>query len=322
MKGLLGAAEDDNDEALSQMWEDGLAECVCPLGRITFDDFRMFIKGQKRDKEPGSPIQRRASRRLVLDANLLQAVPEGSMSPQAKHHVFAKFDEMSALESLKLPLMGMPPVPISSPSATGKAHADIGFPTDLPKPFVKRSRSRSLGETTSGSNLTHDQGETDQRASTKMLPRVILPSKSIGELRHVLADESITAREIHQALYRKHRQFRQSVIAASKLFDQKQRARKFESALASSERRPDLEKRASLVMKRGASPLLPQKGFSLEPKSEHVSGRHIPDIPEPPSPDMSPDFDQTRKVADASKRSGRPRRPREKTSSDISGMLR
>ncbi len=320
MKGLLGTAADEEDEALSLMWEDGLAECVCPLGNITFDDFRMFVKGQKREKEPSSPIPRRTSHRFSLEMSPLQAVPEGSMSPQAKHQVFAKFAEMSALESMKLPVLGAPLVPILP---FNKEVADLTFPRNVPTPLVKRTRSRSLGETPTPEYLTQERLEMQPWASTNALPCAALPNKSGGKLREGLMDESRSTREIHQALYQKHRQFRQSVTIASKLFDQKQKARKFEAALVTYEVGHDLERRASLVMKRGASPIFPKKGAFMGAKSEHFSINHGQESAVPRPTDPSPDdSDHGRKVADASKRSGRPRRPREKTASDISGMLR
>lgn len=82
MKGLLGANEGEDDPALRQMWDDGLKECVCPLGRITYDDFRIFIKGQKREKETTRSGRRRTSMKPTNDASPLQAVPEGSLTPQ------------------------------------------------------------------------------------------------------------------------------------------------------------------------------------------------------------------------------------------------
>lgn len=330
MKGLVGTAEDEENEALSQMWEDGLAECVCPLGRITFDDFRMFVKGQKREKEPSSPMSRRASRRLTIELSPLQAVPEGSTSPQVKPHVFAKLDDMSGLESLKLPWMGP-----RAPTPTIDENEDIAIPerftTPLMKstperliaPLTKKNRSRSLGETPLPTDFMRDILEVQASSSTKRpLRSVGLRSKSIGELqvRPGLSSEFRSARD----LYEKHRQFRQSVIAASKLFDQKRKARKLESALVSKERIPDRNRRASLVMKRG-SPLLNEDSL-LVPQSEHVPRGNVTDSerspPPPPSDEVCSDNDDNVKVIDASRRGGRPRRPRQKTTSDISGMLR
>ena len=48
MKGLLGSNEGEDDPAIRQMWDEGLKECACPLGRITYDDFCSFIMGKAR----------------------------------------------------------------------------------------------------------------------------------------------------------------------------------------------------------------------------------------------------------------------------------
>lgn len=326
LKGLLGTKQDAEDEALSKMWEDGLAECVCPLGKISYDDFRMFIKGQRRDIEPNSPIPKRLSKRMVMDVSPLQPVPEGSMSPQAKHQVFGKFHEMSALESLNLPFLGAPLIP-TVPEPAKVENANIGFPGDLiPKPVHKRVRSRSLGETPVGEELWRDDSEGSQEPrAVRRSSAILFPSKAICDLQYVIKDESKTALEVHKALYRKHREFRQSVLLASKLFDQKQKARKFQIAQIAPENRSDLlVKRASLVMRRGAAPLKGSKGMMAT--SEHLSKsmREPEPVPPPAPPEVesSPDVAHTIRVADAARRSGRPRRPRQKTASDISGMLR
>lgn len=348
MKDLLGTTEDQEDEALRQMWQDGLDECSCPLGRITYDDFRMFVKGQKVEREATStsPIPKRPSKRFVMEGSLLQAVPEGSMSPQAKQQVFAKFDDIPALDTLKLPTLGLPLVPPLTPDLMGKKEqvVNIGFPADLPKTVHKRVRSRSLGETPLGEErYRFDEEELTSAAIRMALPCVVRPSKAIGELRHVIGDASKSGRVIHKALYRKHREFRQSVMVASKLFDQKQKTRKLQSALDASANRDteprkqtehttrNFDRRASLVMRRGKADDTVKVG-SLETKSEHYTKTHGEErvgpiavkSPVPPPVEASPEIDQlqTKQVADATKRSGRPRRQRHKTASDISGMLR
>jgi hypothetical protein len=334
MKELLGTTEEEEDGKLRQMWEEGLDECSCPLGRITYDDFRMFVKGQKREREPTSPIPKRASKRFVLEVSPLQAVPEGSMSPQAKHQVFAKFDQMPGLASLGMPLLGLPLAPLS-PEPVGKnEEVDICFPADLPlKPVHRRLRSRSLGEPPLGEEL--DRYAEEERANENMrlsLPCVVRPSKAIGELQHVIGDESKSGREIQKALYRKHREFRQSVMIATKLFDQKNKARKLQHAQEASESTElglqaksehHMPTRASLlVMKRGSDLAL---AGALEANSEHQPKKTVQDpVPNPVEVPMRRESDphQHTKVADAARRSGRPRRPRQKTASDISGMLR
>lgn len=324
MKGLLGTAGDAEDESLSKMWEDGLVECVCPLGTISYDDFRMFIKGQRRDKEPTSPAPRKSSKRLTLEGSPLQAVPEGSMSPQAKQQVFGKFHEMYALDSLKMPVLGAPLIPKDESHDDDKMN--ISLPNDLTQAPQTRIRSRSLGEAPAGEEWWREDVETETRARGHRSSVIVSPSRAICDLQYVIKDESKTAREVHKALYRKHREFRQSVMHASKLFDLKQRARKFEVAQVPPEHRSDhMQKRASLVMRRGASQ--PKGGDLISANSEHLPNSSSKE-PEPehaapqPSVETSLDSEHLKRVADAARRSGRPRPPRQKTKSDISGMLR
>ena len=328
MKGLLGTAEGSDDEALSKMWEDAMVECVCPLGKISYDDFRMFIKGQRREKEPASPIPRRSSKRLVLDASPLQAVPEGSTSPQAKHQVFGKFEHMSALESLALPELGAPRLTPAAPDVVRDEKVNIGFPGDLSKPIHVRGRSRSLGENLVRDDyLWRDQTDEEPENQIRRSSATVLPSKAICDLQYVIhsQDESKTTLEVHKALYRKHREFRQSVMQASKLFDQKRKASKFKLAQISPDNCADHpQKRASLVMRRGVAPLKAEK--SITASSDHLSSslrETQQPAPNPTPVEALPDnIDQGKLVADAARRGGRPRRPRQRTTSDISGMLR
>lgn len=314
MKDVLGTNEGEEHEALCRMWRDGLTECVCPLGRITYDQFLMFIKGQKREKEPQSP--RRKSRRLSFELSPLQAVPEGTMSPQVKSHVFAKFDDQSALEALRIPQIGIlePPEIVRQPKS-----ADIKIPTDLPVTH-QRARSRSLGGDPELSDAIKEELGTVEEDLAEGNSVVVRPSIAINALREVIADESKTPLAVSKALYRKHREFRQSVLVASKLFDQKEKARKLRFA------QPDpVQKRASLVMRRGTA--TPEKlgnaDIAMLSRSEHhlKISEGEPETP-PKQPAVDESEDQSKRFADASKRSGRVRRPRQKTASDISGMLR
>ena len=276
----------------------------------------MFVKGQKREKEPGSPMSKRASkRRLTIELSPLQAVPEGRVSPQTNYNLFCRLDEMSGLESLKLPLMGASAMTPTIDENGG----DIDTPARLAIPLARKSRSRSLGETPLATDFTRDVHQVQAISSPKFLRSVGLRSTSNGELGPVLTDDFRSAPELHPALYQKHRQFRQSFIEASKLFEQKQKARKFQAAVISKDIMPEINTRASLVMKRGA-PHPPNENTLLAPKSEHVPRGNGSEWPPPSSHEILPVSDDNSKVTDASRRGGRPRRQR--TTSDISGMLR
>lgn len=341
MKGLLGAEGGEEDPSLRQMWDDGLKESVCPLGQITYEDFRRFIKGQKKYDEPLSPVPKRRSVTLSMELSPLQSVPEGSISPQPKTQAFVQFSDAQSLNRLSIPSMGMPGLPVRSKSPYNHKAVDIGFPggdrarvEGVPRPMMQRKRSRSEGD-------TNDAVDSYSRKYSGPAPL----SRAIGELKEVLQDQSISNIEIHKALYRKHREFRNSVMLASKLFDQKQKARKLAYAnRGDNYRRPSLEKRASLVLKRGVAgpPDKATAGLSIAgtvnrhqdpskdenillPRSARteatINGSSL-DSGVTSFVEACPGPHNPVQVADASRRSGRARRPRQKTVSDISGMIR
>jgi hypothetical protein len=327
MKDLLGTSDGEEDEQIMQMWTDGMSECACPLGRITYDDFRMFIKGQTKEREPGSPSRRsHAGRKSVEGSPLLQAVPEGTVSPQAKHQTFARFEEMSALESLKMPMLGPPPTPPLPATPQGESKmlkkVDIPFPSvlEVPAPTHKRTRSRSLGEPPALVWYDFDEEEEEDVTASPTEGRkshcVVLPSRAIGELQQVIQDESNTPLVVNKALYRKHREFRRSVLEVSKLYDQKRQATKRQATKLQHEPLDGSgvvaeTKRASLVMRRGSA------GGSMRDSLSKLSGasntQHLPSKSE---------HERNQRFEEAAKRSGRPRRPRQRTTSDLSGMLR
>jgi hypothetical protein len=328
MRELLGTSSGEDDEALSQMWQDGMIECSCPLGHITYDDFRMFVKGQKKEREPGTPKRKSAGRKsLEGSPSLLQVVPEGTVSPQVKHQMFARFEEMSALDNLKLPNLGL-----VTPEVEKKPkEVDIAFPTSPVKHVPRRTRSKSLEELSAAVWYEDEQNMEERRPMEKRSSWVALPSRAIVELQQMINDESKTPLVVNKALYRKHREFRSSVLDASKIFDEKRQTRKLQQAMPS---RQSMNIRASLTMRRGSipksqleSPQLPFNSDDARPQLPFNSDDARSQLPfnsdhERPQPPFNSDHERTNKVEEAAKRSGRPRRPRQKTTSDLSGMLR
>jgi hypothetical protein len=327
MKELLGTSSGEEDEALSQMWKDGMIECSCPLGHIAYDDFRMFVKGQKKEREPDTPKRKSAGRKsLEGSPSLLQVVPEGTISPQVKHQIFASFEEISALDNLKLPSLGVE-------VERKPKEVDIAFPTIPLKP-VKRMRSRSLEEPSAAIWYEDEENMKERPPMEKQSSWVALPHRAIGELQQMINDESKTPLFVNKALYRKHREFRSSVLDASKIFDQKRQTRKLQQDMPSS--RQSMTRMANLTMRRGSIPENQLEPPQLPSKSDHApppqllpfnSDRALQQLPfssdhERPQVPFSSEHERTNRVEDAAKRSGRPRRPRQKTTSDISGMLR
>jgi hypothetical protein len=295
MNGLLGT--NDSTEEMRKIWHDGIKVCKLPLERIAYDDFLMLMKGQAKDREPlGRVSKLRTSRQLIsppASPALLEAVPEGSVSPQGKAKTFVIFDGMPmlSLESLDMPTL----------SPRVETPADIAFPLDLDKPMApyRRTRSRSMGEI---KNAAYDFGDDEEAPSTPRTSNfVVVPSRTKDELGQLIKDKSKTPLVVNRALYRKNRELRFAVMDASKEFDLKRQARKMQFT----SKRGALSPSAGLVMRRGGSVPSPVP----HPRSE--SG-HVTNVL------LSTKSEQ---VHEASRKSGRPRRVRKKTLSDISGML-
>lgn len=341
MRDLLGNNSDDNGEVL-KMWQEGMKEYSCPLGRITYEDFRMILKGQRREREQASS-RRRSSCKATMEGSPLQAVPEGSMSPQARHSVFAKFEDISALDSLKMPALGVSPVggkKIETPNIQYPMDVADGFPLSY-----KRTRSGSLGHTPApllwldpdddmpisppqDLDLTSPMLDPDDNMSISLPQNLDISSPMPKRSSHVIlrnrviggqeAPSSRTASDGSQEAFRQHHEFRKSVLQASKKFEKKVLARKLEIAATKASKAPD-SRRASLIMRRE-----PQKVIQ---EIDQARFRHRESgKPESGGRSESCSRDQVtseNQVADASRRSGRPRRERRrKTTSDISGMLR
>jgi hypothetical protein len=323
MKDLLGNNADDNGEVL-KMWQEGMQEYACPLGRITYEDFRMILKGQGREGEQTSS-RRRSSYKKIMELSPLQAVPEGTMSPQAKHSVFAKF-EAAALDSLKMPTLGG-----DQEGEKKKQDANIHYPEDVPDDVplsYQRTRSGSLGYYTPAPIIWHDSDEImpnplpEKMGTGSPMPRrssrVVLRNRVIGG--HEFPGPQM-ASDSSQEAFRKHHELQKSVLEASKKFEQKVMARKIEIAATEFSQIQGTQgtRRASLVMRRGSAKMRAEVDQIVwgQFKSDQ-SGNAGPIQPASDSQDTS-----EKQVADASKRSGRPRRERRRrTNSDISGMLR
>lgn len=302
MMGLLGNEEAEAE--MRQIWTDALTECEeCHQGRITYPDFLMLVKGQTREqKEPRQSSLLRPH--PSPDASpVLDVVPEGSVSSQAKHLVFTRFDGMLTMPSLGIPTIGE------------TTAANISFPPDIPLPQLQRNRSRSLGEAPRPYWEEEEGGLRDKlrQRSSGYAP----PSQAIDELELVVKDQSKTALFVHRSLFRKNREMRNAVLEASRQFEKKRHA--FKCQETSPGRRISASPGANLVMKRGSVP----SNMAI-PKSMLDSWQQIDGLVDSQQQELTSksEHDRVQAVVDASRRSGRPRRKREKTVSDIAGMIK
>jgi len=305
VKDLFGSSGHESDE-MFQMWQDGMTEYACPLGRITYDDFRMILKGRGRELEP--TCKRQSSLRNITEGTqLLQPVPEGSMSPQVKHAMFSKFDE--APPSLKMPTLD----PI--PATDSKPDVDIEFPVDFNKasPTNKRTRSGSLGSQPMKKLLPLEILEIDDDESEELRVR---SCRSLDEppspKRNSWGDPLANSDERNSTeTFKQHNDFRMSVLNASRTFEAKVLARKLQIAASNQAPLPaTLSSGASLIMRRGAQNARPEV-VQLDNSQQTKSGSKAVDKEATPT-----------EVADACRRGGRRRHRRKRTTSDISGMLK
>ena len=309
MMGLLGNEEVERE--MRQIWTDALTECEeCHQGRITYADFLMLVKGQPREQmeqRQSSPLRPQ----LPPDASpVLDAVPEGSVSPQGKYLVFARFDGIGALNTLAMPSLGIPTI--------GETTAvNISFPSDIPVPQRQRNRSSSLGEAPRPYWEDEDEEEGGLRDKLRQKSGYAPPSQAIDELEQVVKDQSKTAFFVHRSLFRKSHEMRNAVLEASRQFEKKRHA--FKCQKTPQGRRISASPGANLVMRRGSVPL----NMAI-PKYMHDSWQQIPGLVDRQQQELTSKSEHARvqAVEDASRRGGRPRRKREKTVSDIAGMIK
>jgi hypothetical protein len=158
---------------------------------------------------------------------------------------------------------------------------------------------------------------------------------AIDELNETIKDDKKTPLVVTRALYRKHREMRQSVLLASKMFDEKRQERRFSELKLGG-------LKAGLVMRRDSVTRPLPTSIEVGARTEH---RRV-SMPSPPSyephhllseggevmlsvPADVPSSimtqsqnEQMHLVEEASRRSGRPRRQRMKTHSDMSQMMK
>ena len=103
---MLCTSDGRMDATVREMWHDGLKEIKCKANKITFDEFKLFLKGQAPKDAMLSNLRRdgsgrRLSGRGLLSQNFaLQAVPENSASTSTLTR-----DNDGNLISLRIPVV-------------------------------------------------------------------------------------------------------------------------------------------------------------------------------------------------------------------------
>lgn len=260
---LVGSSTEH--ESLEKIWRDSLQECKTHLDRISYDDFKLLMKGQPKEKRRG--VSYKASGGMMIPTELneskstsLDAVPE--VSPDKVHPSCPSLDHLTQEKEQMLADQRR--------DAWGKKRS---------KSYEQKANIWEQGSAGLG-------GEEEAAVAPPGLERdasraLILPGKAGDE--GLLRDSTLSPLLVNRALYRKHREMRLAVLDASKQFDKKRTAIRSKS-------QPIY--RASLIMKRGERP-------PVELEDAH----------------------QRALFQAAAKRCGRSRRTRNKTVSDVTGML-
>jgi len=312
---LVGETDaSENKEEMKMMWMESIKHIKGDLDRITVDDFMLVMKGQALGMGGDSfRNSDRASKRNISTRGL-DIVPEGQASPQIRRTVndFARFEGSSSELMLhSIPMLGEPADPFGDLAAAPKiSHiADSVIPE---KRAYMRLRSRSLEH--NKTNFFEDNDDFDEEEIRGYLrPSMLLPVRR--NIETVMEDNTMSPLMVNRAIYRAHREMRLGVMEASKRFEEKQKRHELNKKLEEAGKRDGLGPGIALVMRRrpgsvghGSEELKPpHKEVHDEQEQEHAA--------------ESKKSAEEAALDSASTRSGRPRRNRKKTCSDMTGML-
>jgi len=207
---------------LEKIWRDSLNECKSHLDRITYEDFKLLMKGQPKERRvsitsAGGMLMTSGSQ-LIPESTSLHAVPESeekAQHPSLEEH-FKSLDPRLSRERRD----GYKKARSRSYEAKAAVWDQGSMTEDLvPPPLLERNTSRAI----------------------------VLPGLADDKHAALLRDSNMSPLAVNRALYRKHREMRLAVLEASKQFDKKrQDVRNTHSDMAA--------RRASLIMKRGERP--------------------------------------------------------------------
>eukprot|EP00543_Licmophora_paradoxa_P008028 CAMPEP_0202450408 /NCGR_PEP_ID=MMETSP1360-20130828/9012_1 /ASSEMBLY_ACC=CAM_ASM_000848 /TAXON_ID=515479 /ORGANISM="Licmophora paradoxa, Strain CCMP2313" /LENGTH=1047 /DNA_ID=CAMNT_0049068655 /DNA_START=468 /DNA_END=3611 /DNA_ORIENTATION=+ len=346
---LMGNDAHQSEDAMRRMWGDSMKACNCNHARIAYDDFLLLMKGQTRE---GSE-HKRDSMHVSAAGQKLSIVHE---SPEADTSDLIGSDLVIAVAETDLPVginleeVGqVPRMPLTidlveeaganmiiqqlSPPVSPQRsaldyvtpHGEVGeastfkihaldskeFPP-LPKmpakprddQFVRR-RSRSVDD----QDVEYDSGSklgSESPTFTADARRAMVLPEHHHEMELLIMDESKTPLVVNRQLYRAHRQMRLAVLEATKRFEEQQ-ARRVRQILTSQREKEDEPVEGPLPIGAG---LVLRHGLQKQVSSEAVMNWL-----------KKSNEEKDALVERACKRGGRVRSRRQKTKSDMSGML-
>lgn len=183
------------------MWSESMRQCKCKSERITYDDFRLLMKGQRRETMTG---QRRGSLIWGNTSEMLH------LSEITESGIEEETEEEMALSSSSEESYDSSGQRKSKPGARSK------------NAIFRRKRSRSFDDSHHNASKKWfiDDEEGPRKGRRPSLPPKLCPiSTPKGEIVKVLANDAKTPLMVNRTQYLKHRDLRVAVVEASKSFD-------------------------------------------------------------------------------------------------------
>jgi len=357
---LVGNDSHVSEENMRKMWGDSVRAVNSSDAQISFDEFLLLMKGQTREsveveecvpkgrqpeatRDDGSDnstsiIFPNSEDSLVLEVNAVSqssalsfetplvplvpslAPPEMTMNDNFGPLYMDTESNAESSESANMTLTSNPSSfakgcieDVSSPkeSVFRKSKAamemDEENPGDLPNiPLPKpgryvRKRSRSFDDNESNNAKTKlNNAKTNKDVQT--FPVNARRAVELPDVDAMFKDENRSALQVNRQLYRAHRQMRLAVTEASKRFEEQQTRHARNVLLAQeAEKETGAPRIAGLVMRRVENKTLSSEAVKKLLEENRREQQSLMEV--------------------ASKRGGRARRTRKKTTSDMSGMM-
>ena len=251
---MLGNDALHSEDMMREMWVDSMAAMNCSLGRITYEDFLLLMKGQTRDAMDSLDGEKKHDTiQKTLDSQPGVTIEEqsGDLSLVGKTHQLDPYDLISHTPQIQNPVEDFecrdaPPsmdeddissaVKVSTTRATPPTSSSRETVAAAPSPLPASSESfPKLPKAHSSPDLMMFLGEWT-------LPSIPTPSACVQQRKPAWQQD--------RKLYQAHRQMRLSVLEASKRFEEQQTRHAREVLLAQEELREMKKGSAGLIMRR------------------------------------------------------------------------
>ena len=340
---LVGNDELHSELQIREMWKESMRSVNCTQAHITYENFLLLMKGQTKKPDPLTGPCVLVSTPSVRGGLSLVVVPEGAQveeeeevtspdmpiaqeakpkSPSLAVHIGGEESTVASLLERNndgidgslhsLPNMGgttgmyessssdiqlkSPSTSLESPESK-KTIEDIKVTDAIAVPVLRRGRSKSLADEADGESSS--EFSASFRGDSRRA--LALPEKDHKMDAELAKNKSALA--VNRQLYRAHRQMRQSVLDASRRFEEQQ-ARRARDVLTAQ------QEEADGLMGLGQAGLVMRHGHKVHVTSEAIR-KYLEESK----------AEQQQLVDKANRRGGRGRSTRKKTISDMSAMM-